>query len=1450
MAELIGAESDGIESIRNELSELGRSLRSSFRLHALSFRSTSAVSATKDDPNDEYDLQWAAIERLPTFERLRSSLFDSEIDGRAVDDKGKKVVDVTKLGTLERHFFVQKLIRHIENDNLNLLRKIRDRTEKVGVKLPTIEVRYLNLCIEADCEIAQGKPLPTLWNSLKSMLPGIPAMPGSKLRKAKISIIKDVRGIIKPGRMTLLLGPPGCGKTSFLKALSGILSKSLEITGEISYNGHKFDEFIAPKTSAYISQYDLHIPEMTVRETLDFSARCQGVGSREDIMMEISRREKEAGIVPDPDIDTYMKAIALKGLKRTLQTDYILKILGLDICADTVVGDPMRRGISGGEKKRLTTAEMIVGPNKALFMDEITNGLDSSTAFQIVSCLQQLAHLTDATILVSLLQPAPETYDLFDDLILMAEGKIVYQGPHDQALKFFEDCGFRCPERKGVADFLQEVISRKDQAQYWQHPELPYSYISVNMFCKKFKESYCGMKLDQELSDTFDRSKIHKNALSFNVYSLSRWELLRACMARELLLMRRNSFIYVFKSVQLIFVAFITMTVFLRTRMGIDVFHANYYMGSLFYALVILLADGFPELAMTVFRLEAFYKQKELYFYPAWAYAIPSSILKLPLSLLESVVWTSLTYYVIGYSPEVGRFFRQLLLLFSVHLSSISLFRFLASIFQTVVASITAGSVALLILMLFGGFIIPKPSMPAWLKWGFWVSPLTYGEIGLSVNEFHAPRWQKILSSDTTVGSATLESRGLNFDGYFFWVSIGALLGFTLLFNIGFTLALTFLKPPGSSRAIISREKYLHSRETEDSHDSIKHEEPKKVSAEPIETKNGRMVLPFTPLTLAFNNVQYYIDSPVEMRERGFAQKRMQLLSDITGAFRPGILTALMGVSGAGKTTLMDVLCGRKTTGYIEGEIKVGGYPKVQETFARISGYCEQTDIHTPQITVEESVIFSAWLRLDPQIDLKRKTEFVNEVLETIELDGIKDSLVGIPGVSGLSTEQRKRLTIAVELVANPSIIFMDEPTTGLDARAAAIVMRAVKNVVDTGRTIVCTIHQPSIDIFEAFDELVLLKTGGQLIYSGPLGHNSSKIIEYFESIPGVPKIKSNYNPATWMLEVTSTSAEAELGIDFALIYRDSTIYETNKELVKQLSTPLHGTSDLHFSSGFSQNRWGQFKSCLWKQCLSYWRSPHYNLMRILYTIAASFFFGLLFWNQGKKPNNQQNLFSVFGSMYVAVIFLGINNCSSVLQYIAMERTVMYRERFAGMYSSWAFALAQVVVEIPYILAQAIPFVIITYPMIGYFGSADKIFWYFHVMFCSLLSYNYLGLLLVSLTPNFMVAAILQSAFYANFNLFAGFLIPKPRIPKWWIWLYYVCPTSWALNGMLSSQYGDIDKEIEAFGETKTVAAFLKDYFGFHHDRLHVVAIVLVAFPFVLATLFAYCIGHLNFQRR
>ncbi|KAL4355453.1 hypothetical protein GQ457_06G030900 [Hibiscus cannabinus] len=1228
----------GDETGRHDMEQLAETegnLMSSFRRLSASFRSATSdlvvPSSFRANNDDEVDLQWAAIHRLPTFERLRTSLFDHQLlndASKAQEDvkveRKRKVIDVAELGALERRFFMEKLITKIEDDNLRLLKKLKERIDRqesiVGLEFPTIEVRFQNLSVEADCEVVQGKPIPTLWNTICTVFTAWTKVSRCKSQSCKIKILKDISGIIKPSRMTLLLGPPGCGKTTLLQALSGKLNPSLKVTGELSYNGYKFTEFVPQNTSAYISQYDIHISEMTVRETLDFSARCQGIGSRADILKEISRREKQSGIVPEPDIDTYMKAISIEGLKRSLQTDYILKILGLDICADTIVGDAMNRGISGGQKKRLTTGEMIIGPNKALFMDEISTGLDSSTTFQIVTCLQQLTHITEATLLVSLLQPAPETFDLFDDIILMAEGKIVYHGPRTSVQEFFEHCGFRCPDRKGIADFLQEVLSEKDQAQYWYRTDEPYIFVSADNFIVAFNKFHAAQKQNEELITPFNKCESHKSALSFKFYSLGKWELLKACIAREWLLMKRNSFVHVFKSAQLIVIALIMMTIFIRTRMKLDLVHASYYLGSLFYALIRLTSTGIVELALTVSRLSVFYKQRDCHLYPAWAYSIPAAILKIPFSLIDAFLWTTLTYYVIGYSPEPERFFRQFFLLFLVHQMAVSLFRLIASVVRDppLAANFTL--------------------LPAWVKWGFWLSPLAYSEIGVAVNEFLAPRWQQVSHSNATLGQQVLEKRGLNFSGNYYWISVGALIGFWLIFNIGFTLALSLLKPLGSSRAIISQERFSHLKTKEDLSDAAEEKElPSAASLKaPAQTKDKGMVLPFKPLAISFEDVQYFVDIPKKLREQGCPQKRLQLLQDITGAFRPGVLTALMGVSGAGKTTLMDVLSGRKTSGYIEGEIRIGGYPKVQQTYARVSAYCEQTDIHSPMITVEESVMYSAWLRLPTEIDKHKRLEFVAEVLQMIELDEIKDSLVGIPRISGISPEQRKRLTIAVELVSNPSIIFMDEPTSGLDARAAAIVMRVVKNIVHTKRTIVCTIHQPSIDIFEAFDELILMKRGGQMIYSGELGRHSSKLIEYFESIPGVPKIKENHNPATWMLEVTSPSVESHLGIDFAHIYKESYLYK----------------------------------------------------------------------------HDEQDFFNIMGSMYVFVMFAGISNCASVLAFVSTQRTIVYREQFARMYSSWAYSLAQVIIEIPYIFLEALLFVTITYPVVNFYGSTYKVFWH------------------------------------------------------------------------------------------------------------------------------------------
>ncbi|VAI89895.1 unnamed protein product [Triticum turgidum subsp. durum] len=1023
----------------------------------------------------------------------------------------------------------------------------------------------------------------------------------------------------------------------------------------------------------------------------------------------------------------------------------------------------MQRGISGGQKKRVTTGEMIVGPTKVLFMDEISTGLDSSTTFQIVKCLQQIVHLGEATILMSLLQPAPETFELFDDIILLSEGQIVYQGPRDYVLEFFESCGFRCPERKGTADFLQE---------------------------------------------------------------------------------------------KLIIVALIASTVFLRTQMHTRNLDDGFvYVGALLFTLIVNMFNGFAELPLTITRLPVFFKHRDLLFYPAWIFTLPNVVLRIPFSIIESIVWVVVTYYTMGFAPEADRFFKQLLLVFLIQQMAGGLFRAIAGLCRSMIIAQTGGALFLLIFFVLGGFLLPKDFIPKWWIWGYWISPLVYGYNALAVNEFYSPRWMDKFVMDKNgvpkrLGMAMLEGANIFTDKNWFWIGAAGLLGFTIFFNVLFTLCLTYLNQE-------MRETRLSARLSNSSSNGISNGISRVMSVGSNEAAPRRgMVLPFSPLSMCFDDVNYYVDMPAEMKQQGVTDDRLQLLRDVTGSFRPGVLTALMGVSGAGKTTLMDVLAGRKTGGYIEGDIRISGYPKNQATFARISGYCEQNDIHSPQVTIRESLIYSAFLRLpekigDQDITDEIKIQFVDEVMELVELDSLKDALVGLPGISGLSTEQRKRLTIAVELVANPSIIFMDEPTSGLDARAAAIVMRTVRNTVDTGRTVVCTIHQPSIDIFEAFDELLLLKRGGQVIYSGKLGRNSQKMIEYFEAIPGVPKIKDKYNPATWMLEVSSVAAEVRLSMDFADYYRTSDLYKQNKVLVSQLSQPEPGTSDLYFPTEYSQSIIGQFKACLWKHWLTYWRSPDYNLVRFSFTLFTALLLGSIFWKIGTNMGDANTLRMVIGAMYTAVMFVGINNCATVQPIVSIERTVFYRERAAGMYSALPYAIAQVVMEIPYVFVQTSYYTLIVYAMMSFQWTAAKFFWFFFVSYFSFLYFTYYGMMTVSISPNHEVAGIFAAAFYSLFNLFSGFFIPRPKIPKWWIWYYWICPLAWTVYGLIVTQYGDMEDTITVPGQpNQTISYYITHHFGYHRSFMAVVAPVLVLFAVFFAFMYALCLKKLNFQTR
>ncbi|KAG5562970.1 hypothetical protein RHGRI_005644 [Rhododendron griersonianum] len=1156
----------------------------------------------------------------------------------------------------------------------------------VGIEIPKIEVRFEHLSVDGDIHVG-GRALPTLFN-------------------ATLNALEDFR-------MTLLLGPPNAGKTTLLLALAGKLDRDLRLSGKVTYCGHELNEFVPQRTCAYISQLDLHYGGMSVRETLDFSGRCFGVGTRYEMLVELSRREKEAGIKPDPEIDAFMKATAVSGQETSLVTDYIIKILGLDICANTLVGDEMMRGISGGEKKRATTGEMLVGPAKALFMDEISNGLDSSTTFQIVNCMKQMVHIMEVTMIISLLQPAPETYDLFDDIILLSEGQIVYQGPRDNILEFFEFMGFKCPVRKGVADFLQEVTSKKDQEQYWFKKNELYRYVSVAEFSQAFYSFPIGQQLAADLSVPYDTIKTHPAALVTEKYGISNRELFMACFDREWLLMKRDIFVHIFKITQITIMSLIALTVFLRTTMPYGTLPDGVkFFGALFFSLVSVMFNGMTELAMTMLRLPVFYKQRDALFYPPWAFALPIWVLRIPVSLLESAILVGLTYYPIGFAPAASRFFRQLLAFFSIHQMGLSLFRFIAAVGRTMVVGSTLGTFTLVLVVVLGGFVVAKNDIEPFMIWGYYISPMMYGQNAVVMNEFLDKRWSANNTDPRinapTVGKFLLMSRGFFTDDYMFWVCIGALVAFSILFNVLFIAALTYLNPLGDSRATVLEE---DDEKKKSQYGQMASEGADMAVRNALQSNHAPrkgMVLPFQPLSLAFNHVNYYVDMPVEMKRQGIEEDRLQLLRDVSGAFRPGILTALVGVSGAGKTTLMDVLAGRKTGRYIEGTISISGYAKNQATFARVSGYCEQNDIHSPYVTVYESLLYSAWLRLS----------------------------------SDVNTKTRK---------------------------------------------------------------LLLMRRGGQVIYTGPLGRQSRELIEYFEAVPGVPKIKDGYNPATWMLEISAPTVETQLNVDFAEIYANSSLYQRNQELIKELGTPAPGLEDLHFSTKYSQPFLTQCKACFWKQHWSYWRNPQYNAIRFFMTIVIGAIFGFILWKKGQQMTKAQDLLNLMGAMYTALLFLGATNASSVQAIVNIERTVFYRERAAGMYSALPYAFSQ---------NDAIELQLLISKLKGWETKTSTV--------------------------------------VCGFNLMKrpiGSVVPQ--IPIWWRWYYWASPMSWTLYGLLTSQVGDKDVLLDVPGAGDVpLKLFLKYYWGFEYDFLPAVAVAHVCWVIGFFFVFAYGIKRFNFQKR
>ena len=331
-----------------------------------------------------------------------------------------------------------------------------------------------------------------------------------------------------------------------------------------------------------------------------------------------------------------------------------------------------------------------------------------------------------------------------------------------------------------------------------------------------------------------------------------------------------------------------------------------------------------------------------------------------------------------------------------------------------------------------------------------------------------------------------------------------------------------------------------------------------------------------------------------------------------------------------------------------------------------------------------------------------------------LELGPIRNKKVGKLETGGMSFEQKKRVSIGVELAANPSILFLDEPTTGLDSRAAQLVMRGIRRVASSGRSVVCTIHQPSYPIFTMFDSLLLLKRGGRTVYFGELGENCKNLIDYFES-SGVPPMDPYVNPATWMLEIIGAGTSAsESNFDYHSFYKESSLcdknliriselIDTNKAVDSAMSYSYNNIFSDYFSVlghvSYATSFWNQFKWLSYKMFTSYWRNPNYNFIRLVVSILVALLFGSAY---SQVYSNPIGIVSRIGAIVITLVFLGATALQSVLPVAFEERATYYREQQSNMYSPVVYSLVTMLVEVPYIILSALVFVLPFFYIVGF----------------------------------------------------------------------------------------------------------------------------------------------------
>ncbi|KAK7756965.1 hypothetical protein SLS62_000981 [Diatrype stigma] len=1112
---------------------------------------------------------------------------------------------------------------------------------------------------------------PNVWTRLKSGLELFNPLSYGRPIPSR-TLLHGFSGHLEGGEMLLVIGKPGSGCTTFLKALADMGDEYKSVSGHLTYGGRVANERDQDRARmTFCAEEDSHLPTLTVRETLRFAVTATwDRGSSRDT------------------INTAVETLA--------------SCVGLGHVLSTKIGDAAIRGVSGGERKRVSLAEAMATCPDVLCLDNPTNGLDSAIALDYVQMMRHFTNQHGCSTVMSVYQGSEAMIPLFDKVLVINGGRQIYYGKATEAKAYFESLGFVCPERVTTTDFLNSMTAEPELRHVregWNGPAIR----TALQFEEAFRRSEHYKTVAKSLAAAPSRSASEPREVvgpKRRVYSLPLYRQIYECSIRQFKVLALDRNTWMMEALTIIVQSLALGTLYREQPRATGSFVA--FSSSLFLAVLVPALQSMAEFNNCFAERPLIIRQKRYRFYRPLAYALGLVVTDAAWKIV-AICYNIPQYFLTGFQRSADKFFTWFLIVYILHLALSMIFRAIAVASPSIGRAVLPVGIMFNIFVLYTGlFGMERYKLPA----------------GRLATIFYNLKQKDLVSAATTPDGSDTEKDALKDDE----------------------------DAPPVQRGVVTAQRTLES----------------------MSAHHGR--------TLTWKGIT------LKLRHDG---EEKCLLNNLNGFVEPGQLTALMGASGAGKTTLLNTLAGRLEFGTLTGDLLLDGGP-LPKSFRRYMGYVQQQDVHLPTQTVREALRMTARLRRPVSVPIEEKDAHVEAVIRLLEMEDISEALIGMPG-AGLNLEQRKRVTIGVELAARPDILLLDEPTSGLDGQSALVIGHLLQKLAKSGQTVLCTIHQPSAELFELFEHLILLIPGGRLAYDGPLGPKCSTVLEYFAR--STQPCGKHENPAEYFVQAVREKAGD--GSDYATVWASSAEAAAREaERERRLGELSGAPSPLMLERTHAVPLWQQFLVTMHRVWLYYWRDPDYFVSKLLMNMGNSLVNGLTFLNSGA---NQGGAYNRVFSAFMALIVGPPIGLQLMPRFVALRDMFLLREKASLTYSWLCFVVPAILIELPYGLVTSLAYWLLWYFPVGYFTESSRAGYSFLMYELFSVFCHSLAQLCAAIMPTLGAAFTTNGFFFMFVNTYSGTLSPEPTTPTGWRWYYKVSPLWYYSEGVMTNALEGLD---------------------------------------------------------